>query len=257
MPELPDLQVFSRNINKLFAGERVSKIVVKSGKSGLRTVALNKKIKGAKLAECYREGKQLFFRFDNNTILGMHLMLHGALQKFAGTNGNKHTIFELHFDNGQGLALTDWQKSAKLTLDPPESKAPDALSKKVNARFVKEMLQRKAAIKTILMDQKLIRGIGNAYADEILWKAGISPFSVSDKIPAPRINALAKAIRSVLQGAEKKILKAHPDLISGEIRDFMSVHNSRRKETPKGEKIITATIGGRKTYYTEEQEEYK
>ncbi|HLA54416.1 MAG TPA: DNA-formamidopyrimidine glycosylase family protein [Flavitalea sp.] len=256
MPELPDLQVFSHNINKLFAGERVSKLVLKSGKSGLSTESLNKKIKGAKLAKCYREGKQLFFRFDNDAVLGLHLMLHGALQKFDGANDNKHTILEMHFENGQGLALTDWQKSAKPTLDPPDPEAPDALAKTVNAKFLKDMLQRKAAVKTVLMDQKLIRGIGNAYADEILWKAGISPFSISDKIPAARITALARAIRSVLQDAEKKILKAHPDLISGEIRDFMSVHNSRKEESPKGEKILTATVGGRKTYYTDGQEEY-
>ncbi len=64
------------------------------------------------------------------------------------------------------------------TLNPAPSAAPDALSEEVNFEFLKTLLStKKGSIKNILLDQKLIRGIGNAYADEILWDARISPFS--------------------------------------------------------------------------------
>jgi formamidopyrimidine-DNA glycosylase len=107
------------------------------------------------------------------------------------------------------------------------------------------------------MDQKVIRGIGNAYADEILWHALISPLSVCNKIPEDKIKTLAKSIKTVLHDAIKKILKSHPDIIKGEVRDFLVIHNSSKKKSPTGAEIKQTTIGGRKTYYTDEQELYK
>jgi formamidopyrimidine-DNA glycosylase len=104
------------------------------------------------------------------------------------------------------------------------------------------------------MDQKVLRGIGNAYADEILYDAKLSPFSVSNKIPATNVKQLAKSIKKVLEEAEKQILKNTPDIISGEFRDFMLVHQPRKKQTPAGEMIHQKPLGSRKTYYTEEQE---
>lgn len=80
-----------------------------------------------------------------------------------------------------------------------------------------------------MLDQQLIRGIGNAYADEILWDAGISPFSVSGKIPPGKISALAKSIRKVLKAAEKRIIKKHHGIIAGEVRDFLLIHNPDKK----------------------------
>jgi formamidopyrimidine-DNA glycosylase len=115
----------------------------------------------------------------------------------------------------------------------------------------------KAAIKSWLLDQKQIRGIGNAYADEILWQAGISPFSISNKIPDSHIKSLDKAIKSVLRNAEKMILKTNPDIISGELRDFLDIHNSKKLRSPTGGKILVKTVGARKTYYTNEQELFR
>ncbi len=98
----------------------------------------------------------------------------------------------------------------------------------MNTSFLKETLSaKKTVIKTILLDQHIIRGIGNAYADEILWEAGISPFSVANKIPADKIKDLAAAIKKVLKDGEHQIKKEKPDIISGEVRDFLKIHNSR------------------------------
>ena len=89
-----------------------------------------------------------------------------------------------------------------------------------------------------------------------MWDAGISPFSVSNKIPDDKIRALAKSIRKVLLNAEKQILKSHPDIITGEIRDFLVVHHSKKAQSPTGAKIHTKVVGSRKTYYTDEQQLY-
>src|SRR5204863_491979 len=108
------------------------------------------------------------------------------------------------------------------------------LSPVVDEKFLANALKSRSTIKNVLLDQKVIRGIGNAYADEILWDAGISPFSVGNKIPPAYIRALAKSIKKVLKNAEKQIRKHHPDIIAGEVRDFLFIHNAQKKESPGG-----------------------
>jgi len=258
MPELPDLQVFSKNLTKHFGGKKLQHLkVVNAAKLKDSQAALKKALDGAKLQEVYRSGKELRFQFDNNEVLGLHLMLNGELKLFDAENDHKNTIVELLFSNDKGIAVTDWQGLANIKLNPKDKEGVDALSSELDYKFLSELLQTRTVIKTLLMDQKKIRGIGNAYADEILWEAGISPFSKSNKIPLDKVKALAKAIRSVLHHAEKEILQKMPDLISGEVRDFLVIHNSKKKESPKGGLILTRMAGGRKTYYTNEQELYE
>jgi formamidopyrimidine-DNA glycosylase len=210
-----------------------------------------------KLSKVYREGKELRLVFSNGNIIGIHLMLRGQLYWFENKNTKKYTVGEFLFSDGLGLAVTDPQSKARITLNPTESSAPDALSKKVNLNFWKTELQSKATIKNLLLDQKIIRGIGNAYADEILWFSKISPLSISNKIPLDKIKVLNSNIRKVLNNAEKQIRKEDPTIIGGELRDFLSVHNSRKKKSPTGAQINVKAVGGRKTYYTDEQRLFK
>ena len=258
MPELPDLEVFSHNLHKKLTRKKVKKVVIGNAKK-LKTPAatLKKNIEKKVLKKVYREGKELHFKFNDGTVLGLHLMLKGRLYFFEKKNEQKYTIIELLFEDDTGLALTDFQGQATPTLNPEPREAPDALDTAVNYSFLKKALQTKATIKNLLLDQHVIRGIGNAYADEILWKAGISPFSVSNKIPDSKIKTLAKAIKSVLKNAEKQIRKSDPDIISGEVRDFLDIHNSKKKTSPGGAVIKQSTAASRKTYYTDEQELYK
>ena len=259
MPELPDLQVFSHNLHKKLSGKTVKKLtVVNDSKLKLPEKDFKKSIEKQKLKKVYREGKELRFEFANGEILGLHLMLNGDLHFFEEKNTNKNTIIELVFDEGDGLALTDWQGIANATLNPEPKDAPDALDDEVNYNFLKTKFQKsKAAVKRFLLDQKKIRGIGNAYADEILWDAGISPFSACNKIPEDKVKDLAKSIKKVLTNAEKQILKANPDIISGEVREFLNIHNAKKKHSPTGAAIEYKKSGMSKTYYTAEQELYK
>jgi len=180
-------------------------------------------------------------------------MLHGQLQLFDKTNDHKFTIVELLFEGDKGLALTDFQKAATPTLDPEKLDTPDALD--FDEKYLHDKLSAtRTPVKTVLMDQKVLRGIGNAYADEILYDAKLSPFSPSNKIPFDKVKQLTKSIKYVLEDAEKQILKNNPDIISGEFRDFMQVHHSKKKQTPAGETIHQEVLSSRKTYYTDSQE---
>jgi formamidopyrimidine-DNA glycosylase len=116
MPELPDLNVFAKNLDKKLAGRKVEKIEVEN-KSKLKTPVseLKKEIEGSKLKKIYREGKELHFEFSNGNILGMHLMLKGNLHLEAK---RKNTVAEIHFNADDVLALTDYQGAANSALNP-------------------------------------------------------------------------------------------------------------------------------------------
>jgi formamidopyrimidine-DNA glycosylase len=259
MPELPDLQVFSKNLNRELVGKKLVKLtVVDNRKLKTTTSKLKKSLEGSSIKKVYREGKELHFEFSNGKILGLHLMLRGNLNLFEKKNQEKFAIIELLFEDGTGLAMSDYQRSAVATLDPVVKSVPDAMSKKINFKFLKEALSKKrTTIKNFLLDQDIIRGIGNAYADEILWKAGISPFSVCNKIPDEKIKKLATTIQTVLSNAQKQILKKDRKIISGEVRDFLDIHNSKKEKSPTGGKILKKMVNSRKTYYTDEQELYE
>ena len=257
MPELPDLEVFSRNLKSLFAGKKLVTLKVINGKKLKDNPKdLSNAVEGKTLKDLYRSGKELRFKFSNNVILGMHLMLTGDLFLFEKTNDHKSTIAELRFSNGKGLALTDRLQKAQIKLNPEDKKGIDALDKGLNFKYLKSIFNRKAGVKNVLLDQDRIRGIGNAYADEILWQAGISPFSKVNAIPDEKIKELAKAIKSVLRNAISQITKKHPGIIHGEVRDFLKIHSKDKTESSTGAPIKIEKKGMRKTYYTDEQKLY-
>lgn len=253
MPELPDLQVFSRNLTKKYRGKVLEQVNVESKKLNVPLKELKEALEGQELTGVSRVGKELHFEFINGQVLGLHLMLHGQLKEFDKKNEYDFTIIDLLFDDASGLALTDFQKAAAPTLNPEDTGVPDALD--IDLEYLcKKLAATRTPIKTVLLNQHILRGIGNAYADEILWDAKLSPFSPSNKIPEAKVKGLLKSIKSVLEHAEKEIIKARPDIISGEVRDFLVVHQPRKKETTSGATIHQKEVGSRKTYYTDEQE---
>lgn len=144
------------------------------------------------------------------------------------------------------------QKMATLTLNPKENIVPDALAIDFES-FAGILAKKRAVIKTVLMDQHAIRGIGNSYADEILWHAKISPMSIAKDIPAKEVKQLFKSLHFVLETAIREIAKENGDELRGELRDFMKIHGAKIKKSPTGAKVISEKIGGRKSYYTAEQ----
>jgi formamidopyrimidine-DNA glycosylase len=253
MPELPDIEVFSRNLKKLYGGKKLSKIKIVNNKNLKDSQKeLSKNLEGQKLKDVYRSGKELRFSFANGKVLGLHLMLTGDLIPFEGKNERKSTKVEFHF-GGNNLALTDRFKNAFIKLDPEDKKGIDALDPKLNFKYLKKVLDRRAVIKSILVDQNVIRGIGNGYSDEILWQTRISPFSKANAIPEEKIKELAKNIKKVLKNATNRIYKNHPGLIHGEIKDYHEIHKKDKDKSPTGAKIKIQAKGLSKTYYTDEQ----
>jgi len=254
MPEIPDLNIFCRNLATRLVGKKLTGIsILVTRRLKLAEAAFKEALETQELTAINRVGKQLYFRFGEVHVLGIQLMLYGSMHWYEGKNENKFTIAELMFSDGTGLAITDWQKAVILTLDPEISNVPDAMNLP-NGYLDIALKGIKKPIKTVLQEGKVVQGIGNAYVDEILYAAKLSPFSIAAKIPHEKINSLTKEIKQVLTDAEAHILKNFPDTITEKERDFLKVHLPKHKLTTKGEAILVAEIASRKTYYTEDQE---
>ncbi len=102
MPELPDLQLFSQNLQKEVAGNRLVEINVPVTKNlNVTEATLQKALHDQQLHAVKRVGKELHFEFDNEHVLGLHLMLHGELHLFKGNDVPKFTILLMVFSNGK------------------------------------------------------------------------------------------------------------------------------------------------------------
>ena len=254
MPEIPDLNIFQKNLARKLVGKTLLNIhILITRRLKDPEESFKAALEGQVLTEIVRIGKELHFRFRNGRTLGLHLMLYGEMHWYGEKNENKFTIAEFLFDDGNGLAVTDWQKAVILTLDPEPETVPDAMA--LPPGYLDTALVKKTKpIKTVLTDGNTVIGIGNAYVDEILYEAKISPFSVANKIPKAKIAVLTKAIKSVLTSAENHIFKNFPDTITEKERDFLQVHRPKQTLTLSGEEILKAEINKRKTYYTAGQE---
>jgi len=217
--------------------------------------SLSKNLQGKKLKKIFRSGKEMRFEFADGTVLGLHLMLTGDIFLFENKNDHPSTIVELYFEGGQNLALTDRMKNANIRLNPVDKEGVDALE--LDFGYLKKIFNRKTTIKNIMLDQDLIRGIGNGYSDEILWQTRISPYSIASAIPDEKIKELVKKIPSVLLEATKKIDAAYPGRINDEVKEFLVIHRKVNEKSPTGRPILIDEKGGRKTYYTDEQILYR
>jgi formamidopyrimidine-DNA glycosylase len=184
-------------------------------------------------------------------------MLTGDIFVFEKKNDHHSTIAEFYFDTGPALALTDRMKNAHIKLDPVDKSGVDAISAKLNFKYLQAALKRKTSIKKLLTDQDVIRGIGNSYSDEILWEARISPYSVAAAIPDDKIKQLVVIIKKILKKEITQIYTKFKGKVNGEVKTFLRIHTREKTESPSGAPIIIDKKGMMKTYYTKEQVLYK
>jgi formamidopyrimidine-DNA glycosylase len=253
MPELPDLTVFAINLTARLKGKEIKSVGYYGNRLNVTYEKLKEFICNSVLQEAKRSGKEMEFVFSNGNRLSVHLMLNGEFSIVKDVQNIKFKILTLDFSDNTSLVVSDLKNWVKLNLNPVPSKVPDALD--ISEEYLKEQIHGKprTTIKEFLLKQDIIRGIGNAYADEILWHAKISPKSKVGKLPDKVVNDLLISIKEVLLNAIEEIKKINPDIISGEERGFLSVHNFSRTKSPTGHKIIVEQISSKKTYYTDEQ----
>ena len=259
MPELPDLEVFKDNVFKRLTSKQLSGFTIINAKKVCGCEDdLMKELQGQELLSVSRVGKELLFNFSGQKVIAVHLMLSGRIdivREHKSVDNIKFKIFSLEFKN-EIVVFSDQGGLCTVRYMPSsEDGAPDALDDRFSLSYFLDIARKKPRtnIKAFLIDQKVVKGIGNAYADEILWDARISPRSVVGKIPETVMAALYDSIGSVLQSAIGSIKAISPDIISGEERSFLKVHNKKLVKTATGYFISVDKIASKTTYYTSEQ----
>ncbi|MCL2264732.1 MAG: hypothetical protein FWC22_01710 [Treponema sp.] len=257
MPELPDLEVFKLNLSKRLKSKCLTGLkVFNPVKVLVPENYLADELRGRELLDINRIGKELYFNFGENRTVTAHLMLNGTmsiLQK-EEVSSVKFKIFSFDFES-ESLVFSDMGSLCTIKYKPSPDKAPDVFDSSFTIEYLTETARKKPRmnVKAFIIDQKIIKGIGNAYADEILWAAHISPHSLIGKIPDDALVSLYNSIGTVLKNAIDSIKKISPDIISGEERSFFKVHKKGLIKTETGFKIISERILSKMTYYTDEQ----
>ncbi|MFA7537168.1 MAG: DNA-formamidopyrimidine glycosylase family protein [Desulfuromonadales bacterium] len=254
MPELPDLTVFAENLHRRLGGSQVSAVdCSRERRLNVDAETLRTAVCGGVVDAVARAGKEIELRLSHRARLRIHLMLSGRFVLTEDPDRLGDKMLTLRFTAGPALVVTDPKGLVKVALNPEPGAAPDALE--ADAAYLRQKAagKLKTLAKAFLIDQAVLRGIGNAYADEILWAARISPKAAVGRIPGEAFEALAAAIHKVLTEATEKIRAAHPDIIGGEIRDFLLIHNPQRAQSPTGRPIGKEKIASKTTYFTDEQ----
>lgn len=249
MPEIVELKIIARSLKDRLQGKTAFK-----GSYAKGGFDLNAAVEEKKLTDVIAHGKELFFRFDDKPAFSAHLMLHGG---FNILNENLRpaavdTVAEIVFYGDEYLMLYDPDGYAKVLPFDSLPDVPEATEITENEFFAMLARKKGAAIKNVLCDQKCVRGIGNAYADEILYAAKISPSVKAGNIPDYAKAELYEAMKNTLNFALEYYGKKYRGALGGEMRDLVKVH-TRARMTPDGEIIKTCDIGGRKTYYAPSQ----
>jgi len=258
MPELPDLENFKGNIYRKLTSKKLIDVNVYNPQKVITPQsALKEELVGRELAIINRLGKELLFDFAGGRVVAVHLMLNGKISIVGGADDAakiNFRIFSFVFEK-ETVVFSDMGGLCTIRYKPSLDGAPDALGGDFTLEYFLNAARRKRTVnvKSFLIDQKVIKGIGNAYADEILWLARVSPYSTVGQIPEAVMIGLYNAIGSALRDAIASIKAISPDIISGEERSFLKVHNKSKKRTDTGFPIIEERIASKITYYTEEQ----
>ena len=263
MPELPDLHIYAKNLSKLTVNEEVTDVAVAKGaRTNAPPEAFAASLKGVVVQAVERQGKEMFFLLSNGNRLAVHLMLFGRFDFFPPKRETNRVkggwMFCLKFGDNSVLSVSDTSNMCRISLNPQKSTTPDVMDSTFSFDYFMKKAHKhtRTNVKQFLIDQKIMRGIGNAYADEILYKANVSPVSVVGKIPAEIMRGLYDDIRAVLLWAIDSIEIIAPQSINGEERGFLKVHRKDIKVTERGEEIIIKTVAQKKTYYTAAQKPY-
>jgi len=210
MPELPEVEVCRLGISPHIVDNRIAKVIVRHTQLRWPIPEDVQKVVGKKVLKVDRRAKYLLLRFDIGTLL-LHLGMSGTIRVIDDTVAvAKHDHFELIFDNKTVLRLNDPRRfGAVLWLDKHED-AQGLLSKlgpePLTDDFAHDYLfqkakNRKVPIKTFLMNNHVVVGVGNIYANEALFLSGILPTTLAGTISQQRYNRLTDIIKQVLAAA--------------------------------------------------------
>jgi formamidopyrimidine-DNA glycosylase len=248
MPELPDVEGFKRTLATHATGHQIERVTVRDPGvlRGVSARQLSSRLRGRRFAQPRRQGKWVIAGTDGPAVL-MHFGMTGSLRwtdDHAPAERFERLTFvtdggELHYDDMRkltGISLASDDEEARRLLG---SLGPDALTVRPG-EFADLLHDRRAAIKTVLMDQHVVAGLGNLLTDEVLWRACINPRSPASSLTPHEVRRLYGRLRWVLRTSiQAGDVPARPSWLTG-VR-YESAARCPRCRT----RLCHARIGGR------------
>ncbi|NJD30461.1 MAG: bifunctional DNA-formamidopyrimidine glycosylase/DNA-(apurinic or apyrimidinic site) lyase [Gammaproteobacteria bacterium] len=265
MPELPEVETTRRGIRPALRGRAVTGLVLREPR--LRWPVdrrLERELPGQRVVDVRRRAKYLLIELERGTLIA-HLGMSGSLRVLpADAPLLAHDHYDLLLDSGRCLRFNDPRRFGSLhwvTSDPDEHPllaglGPEPLDRGLTVDYLAAKARgRRVAIKQFLMDQRIVVGVGNIYASEALFRAGINPKRAAGRVARERLERLVAAVQAVLgeairQGGTTLRDYVSPDGTPGYFRQKLYVYERagepcRRCGTP----IRQFTQGQRSTYF--------
>ena len=280
MPELPEVETTRRLLEPAIVGRRIADFTVRLPKVFRPSDGLGPDdVVGTRIERLWRRGKFLLFELSDGLSLVFHLRLSGQLvlrqdgatlvagghpvPAYEAPLPHKATHIEIALDDGSRLYFTDIRQFGFCLLMPTAAAAdylaalrlgPEALGDEFTVESLAGLLARRksAVLKALLLDQRGVAGLGNIYADESLWRAGIDPLRTAGSLSPEEAARLHRAIRETLEYAIAHGVAEMKGNRAVNLEGFPFVHGREGKTCPRcGGAIRRVRVGGRSTYFCE------
>ncbi len=254
MPELPDVEVFRRYLESTSLHQKIDAVELASSRllRGVSQGELRKALEGRSFAGGRRHGKHLFAKIEGRDgYLLLHFGMTGFLSYYKGDADPDYSHLILRFTEGYSLAYINKRMLGRVGLidDIPayveeEELGPDAMELSPG-EFASIVEGGRGSVKSTLMNQKRICGLGNVYTDEILFAAGIHPKRDCSELSEKEIDALFDSMHTVIDAAIEA--RAKPEEMP---QSFLLPRREEGATCPRcGGRVNKTTISGRSTYF--------
>jgi formamidopyrimidine-DNA glycosylase len=209
MPELPDVEMFRRYIGATSLHQKIASVTVRDRRllKDLSTRHLEQTLAGRAFEATARHGKFLFAAANGSAWLVLHFGMSGNLDYGKRREAGRHDRVIFHFTNEYSLAYVSQRRLGRVALTPAMERfveendlGPDAMDIDC-ADFASRIRGSKAAVKSSLMNQRLVAGVGNIYSDEVLFQSRISPALAGNKLSEKQAKHLCRIMQRVLHAA--------------------------------------------------------
>jgi formamidopyrimidine-DNA glycosylase len=265
MPELPEVETIANGLQKSLSGDLIESVWIGSKPEPLKSPAaeIARTLEGSRVDRVRRVGKHIVFDLHSSRDKSprqwiVHLGMTGRmLVTSADTELPKHTHLIAKLASGRELRFVDPRRFGRLEVRRTEFSGPGAEPLLINGEdFVRLFRRRAAPIKALLLNQSLLHGVGNIYADESLFRAGIRPRRRANTLTRAELSRLHAALREVLQEAITAGGSSVSDYVDsdGEEGFFQLQHRAYGREGQsclvcKKNKIKKIVVAGRGTHY--------
>jgi formamidopyrimidine-DNA glycosylase len=268
MPELPEVETVRRSLIPALVGRSVTGVVLRDfpGVIGsLDPQAFAALIQDRRIEEIRRRGKYLLIDFDDGSGLIVHLRMTGSLMTSpaeAAPVRFEHIAFWL--DDGSSLRFADQRKFGRIEYRPSENRTPleaklgpEPLTGRFSSAYLMRALaKRTASIKAMILDQRIVAGVGNIYADEALFRSRIHPLTQAGQLSEQQVASLVRSIKTVLRsGIDNRgtTFSSYRDGNgeAGTNQERLRVYGRGRRGEPCprcGQSLVTLVAGGRTSH---------